>query len=94
MKTQQKTTNKSFQKQIKNGLLHFFSRMIQLILWKTILINLKEDFIMIGYAIDILVLFLVVRFVVKKVMEDKSEYSRKKRRDKRSKKRRNNQSKN
>ena len=24
MKTQQKTTNKSFQKQIKNGLLHFF----------------------------------------------------------------------
>ena len=49
---------------------------------------------MIGYAIDILVLFLVVRFVFKKVMEDKSEYSRKKRRDKRSKKRRNNKSKN
>ena len=47
MKTQQKTTNNSFQKQIKNGLLHFFfSRIIQLILWKTILINLKEDFIM------------------------------------------------
>ena len=64
--------------------------MIQSVLWKTILINLKEDFIMIGYAIDILVLFLVVRFVVKKVMEDKSKYSRKKRRDKRSKKRRNN----
>ena len=45
---------------------------------------------MIGYEIDILVLFLVVRFVVKKIMEDKSEYSRKKRRDKRSKKGRNN----
>ena len=60
-----------------------------MLLWKTILINLKEDFIMIGYAIDILVLFLVVRFVYKKIMEDKSEYSRKKRRDKRSKKRRN-----
>ena len=66
------------------------SQIKRLLLWKTILINLKEDFIMIGYAIDILVLFLVVRFVVKKVMEDKSKYSRKKRRDKRSKKRRNN----
>ena len=65
------------------------SQIKRLLLWKTILINLKEDFIMIGYAIDILVLFLVVRFVVKKIMEDKSEYSRKKRRDKRSKKRRN-----
>ena len=65
------------------------SQIKRLLLWKTILINLKEDFIMIGYAIDILVLFLVVRFVVKKVMEDKSKYSRKKRRDKRSKKRRN-----
>ena len=65
------------------------SQIKRLLLWKTILINLKEDFIMIGYAIDILVLFLVLRFVVKKVMEDKSKYSRKKRRDKRSKKRRN-----
>ena len=47
MKTQQKTTNKSFQKQIKKRFASlFFSRIIQLALWKTILINLKEDFIM------------------------------------------------
>ena len=45
---------------------------------------------MIGIAIDVLVVFLVVRFIYKKIMADKSEYSNKGRRDKRSRKRRNN----